>query len=86
MAERKSRMENEYRLGNNVISRWQFFLIKKLASLKAALAPKLEPTQQGKVESLEMPKEKIRKEDKSLWDRRCDRWSGKRDSSGVLVC
>ena len=37
------------------------------------------------VERLEIPKEKIRKEDKSLWDRRCDRWLGKRDSSGVLL-
>ena len=37
------------------------------------------------VERLEIPKVKIRKEDKSLWDRRCDKWLWKRDSSGVLL-
>ena len=29
--------------------------------------------------------EKKNETKESLWDRRCDRWLGKRDSSGVLV-
>ena len=31
------------------------------------------------------PIKRAKEEKRSLWDRRCDRWLGKRDSSGVLV-